>query len=101
LRGALESDEIALRVALREIRFALIGRSIVSEPTVDRSPADAYDQGVKTVTRIATWVDAVVTRLFGFVLRAVAAVLALVLRRGKYRGWRRRGADARRRASRS
>jgi hypothetical protein len=56
---------------------------------------------VKTVTRIATWIDAVVTKLIGVVLRGVATVLALVLRRGKHRGWRRRGAEAKRRASNS
>ena len=70
-----------------------------SERGVDRAPRVAYDPGVKTITRIATWIDAVVTAVVGVVLRGVTAVLALVLRRGKHRPWRRDGAEARRRAS--
>lgn len=58
----------------------------------------AYDQSMRTLTRIATWIDAVATAVSGVVLRVSAAVLAFILRRGKHRAWRRRAGDSRRRS---
>jgi hypothetical protein len=59
----------------------------------------AYDPRVKTITRIATRVDAVLTRVIGALLRGLMAVLTLALGRGKHREWRRRDAEAARRRS--
>jgi hypothetical protein len=49
---------------------------------------------VKTLTRIATWIDKVLSIVVGTVLQGAMAALTFVLRRGRHRGWRRRSAEA-------
>jgi hypothetical protein len=44
---------------------------------------------MNTLTRIATWIERVATAVIGQVVRGAAALLTLVLRRGKHRDWRR------------
>lgn len=97
---AFESEEIdpGLVEAL-EAAFARMDDQ--SFQTIGRVPRDAfaYDQRVKTLTRIATLIDAALTVVIGYLLRGAMAVLAAVLRRGKYREWRRRDAEAARQRS--
>jgi hypothetical protein len=72
--------------------FQTIGR-------VPRGHPFAYDERVKTITRIATWIDAAATVVIGKLLRGLMAVLTLLLGRGKHREWRRRDAEPARQRS--
>jgi hypothetical protein len=54
---------------------------------------------MKTLTRIATGIDAFLTVVIGTLLRGAMAALTFVLRRGRHRQWRRHGAEASRQRS--
>jgi hypothetical protein len=54
---------------------------------------------MNTLTRIATWVERVAIAVIGQVVRGTAALLTVVLRRGKHRAWRRGAAKAKKQRS--
>jgi hypothetical protein len=91
-RPGFDREEMRLRsVGPVEEAVVCIGARFSQNPRVLPRPF-AYDQTVKTIARIATWIDSVLTTVVGVALRGATAFLAFVLRRGSHRPWRRRAA---------